>query len=290
MLRRAARAVRRVAAAPAKRRSGEREPGRVRAALRPRLLPIVPVRLRPGVTVVVVYYRTPELIRVCLDQLEKHATPDLREVMVVDNGSGDGVVRSLSHPLARPHVLRRNYGHGWALDWAARRVRTRYLVTLDSDAWPVSDDWLPALLGALEGGAAAAGITYFRDYLRPACLAIETRTVRRYGLSFLRREPPSWQHEELGTRYWDVGEAVTMELRRRGLRLHGIPADGDPEGERDVAVGRTYGGIVYHLWAATRVQNATEQPVFRGVPRELVEDEMRRWISPPAGQELETAR
>lgn len=230
-------------------------------------------QLEPGATILIAYHRTPELIRKCIEQIRLLRSPLLRQVLVVDNASGDGVVRALADELVQGIELPANWGHGWALDWAAWQVRTRYLVSLDSDAWPVADGWLEELVGALESGAACAGIYHHRDYVHPSCLAIETSTFLRERLSFVPRLPPPGKDELLGSQFWDVGERISMRLLASGRRLHKLYAD-RPQDPTARMVGTVYGGVVYHLWYGTRVRLEADTH-FDGIPREVIEEERR---------------
>jgi N-acetylglucosaminyl-diphospho-decaprenol L-rhamnosyltransferase len=83
------------------------------------------------IAIVIVNFRTPELIRQCLAslKLERRLLPKL-EVTVVDGGSGDGSVAKLEHSIASPDFhnwvsllpLSVNGGFGWANNQAILRL------------------------------------------------------------------------------------------------------------------------------------------------------------------------
>lgn len=89
----------------------------------------------PMVSVVIVNYRVPLLLRECLLSLRESQGVDDLDVIVVDNNSGDN-----SHAMVEsefPEVewigLKSNIGFGKACNVGARRARGRYLVMLNPD-------------------------------------------------------------------------------------------------------------------------------------------------------------
>jgi glycosyltransferase involved in cell wall biosynthesis/spore maturation protein CgeB len=190
-------------------------------------------------------------------------------LVVVDNASTDGT-REWLQLLARRGDIdliesAGNGGHGPGLELARRRTRSPYLVTLDSDAFPLADDWLDRLRARLDAGAAAAGILHHREYIHPSCLMIARRTLDDLGLTFLdEKDRPS---------RLDVAERISVELRRRGRRLAGLERTAARRrGSRaePVFLGSTYEGLVYHQWYTTRAAGAPGRPVD-DVPREALD-------------------
>ncbi len=240
-----------------------------------------PGRLEPGTaTVGVAYHRTPRHLRIQLARIKRHSGPRiLRRVIVVDNQSGDGVAKGQEDGLVRVHEFPLNFGHGTALDWAAWHTKTEFFIALHSDAWPISDQWLSRLLDPLIEGASIAGIRHERDFIHPSCLAIRTATLRRNRLSFREKYPPfPMQHDDPdnGRLYWDVGERISWVLKGQGKRVERVLAD-----RRDQAtyVGSVYGGVVYHQWYGSRLDAEPDRQDFDGIPREVIESEMDRWLA-----------
>lgn len=91
-----------------------------------------PGRSTPAVTAVVVNYRTPALVRMCLDglNLQRADVPGLRAI-VVDGGSGDESASILASLVVEPgfsdwvsfSALGTNGGFGWANNEAFRQAR-----------------------------------------------------------------------------------------------------------------------------------------------------------------------
>src|SRR5262249_2387042 len=104
-----------------------------------------------------------------------------------------------------------NLGHGPALELARKQNRSQYIVTLDSDAFPLTDDWLPALRSRLTGQVKVAGIHHHRDYIHPSCLIIARQTLDDLHLTFLNEKDRPSQ--------FDVAERISFELKARGLEL-----------------------------------------------------------------------
>jgi GT2 family glycosyltransferase len=87
-------------------------------------------------SVSIVSYRTPRLLRDCLIALAaEHGRLDL-EVSVVDNASGDGSADMVQQHFPSVRLLRNtsNRGFGAAHNQALRQARGRYLLVLNSDA------------------------------------------------------------------------------------------------------------------------------------------------------------
>ncbi len=116
---------------------------------------------RPGVvSVVIVNYRgTPETVE-CLRSLAELAwPPDRLEVVVVDNGSGDGSVERIraAAPAADVVESAENLGFAGGCNLGARRARGEYLAILNNDARPHAD-WVAAAVPAFEHHPSVAAV------------------------------------------------------------------------------------------------------------------------------------
>src|SRR5689334_21334615 len=111
----------------------------------------------------------------------RHSRGQDARLLVVDNASTDGAGTWLDALARRGDIelirTSSNHGHGPALELARQALHTEYLITLDSDAFPLCDDWLLRLKALLDGGAWVAGIRHHRDYIHPSCLMIARRTL-----------------------------------------------------------------------------------------------------------------
>jgi GT2 family glycosyltransferase len=103
--------------------------------------------MAPDISVVIVSYKVPELLRVCLSSLRREAVGCSYEVIVVENASGDGsaeLVRD-EFPDARLIALDRNAGFAAGSNLGARAAQGDYVLMLNPDTELVGDT-LTALL------------------------------------------------------------------------------------------------------------------------------------------------
>ena len=164
---------------------------RWRRAIKPRRLWLMVRCLGPlhaGVTIVIVNWDSLSYLRTTLAAVH-HFSPPTTRILVVDNGSTDGSVEWLREHDVRTVALDANWGHEAGLDLGWLRARTRTVVALDVDAFPISHQWVPQLTEPLASGATVVGARggehvyrlaldasnpwRGRDYVRPpCCLAI----------------------------------------------------------------------------------------------------------------------
>ena len=89
-------------------------------------------------SVSVISYRTPVLLKQCLEALEAERTSVDMDVTVVDNASGDGSADMVADQFPWVRIIRnrQNVGFGAAHNQALRRATGRYWLVLNSDAAP----------------------------------------------------------------------------------------------------------------------------------------------------------
>lgn len=236
----------------------------------------------PRYAVLMVTHDTLRMTRLAtLRTLRHSAAPDAR-LVVVDNASTDGTREWLALladrgdlTLVRSDV---NLGHGPALQRALQATDAPFVVTLDSDAFPLADDWLPRLEARLRGSVKVAGIRHHRGYIHPACLMIARETLEALGLHFLNeKDRPS---------RLDVAERLSREVERHGFQLAGLERTGARRRgspSEPVDLGASYEGIVYHQWYTTRSVRAGGGPVD-DVPPEAVEAALRELFDEDAAE------
>jgi len=214
----------------------------------------------PTYSIVMVTHDTLDVTRIATLRTLRHTAGQSARLIVVDNASSDGSAQWL-RLLARRGDLElietgTNLGHGPGLELGRRRTRSPYLVTLDSDAFPISDSWLGELRSRLDEGAGAAGVLHHRGYIHPSCLMVASATFGEMGVTLLdEKDRPS---------RFDVGERLSHEIRRRDGRLAGLERSAERRrGSRSepVYLGSTYGGIVYHQWYTSRAALGPERDV-----------------------------
>jgi len=218
---------------------------RVWALLRRRVRP-----LRDGVTVVVVNWNTREVTADVVRAVQR-LSPAGTEVLVIDNGSSDdsrGMFRKWTG--IRTMLLRRNAGHGVALDLGVCSSRTRITVVLDSDAIPLTDQWLEPAVGPIRSGQALlAGSRSKRNFVHPMYLAVDTTEFvnRRLSFQIHRAAGVAPQDSVWGENSWDTAELMTPRIdSTKVVFVERTPnaVDGLP--------GMTAGAVVYHHGGVSR--------------------------------------
>jgi GT2 family glycosyltransferase len=126
----------------------------------------------PEITVVVVNWNRRELLRGCLDSLERQQGADF-ELIIVDNGSGDGSPEMVSgeyagHGHLRLRLIRNSANRGFcaANNQGIAAARGEFVALLNNDA-EAGPGWLAALRRSFEGrpeiGMAASKILVYED-------------------------------------------------------------------------------------------------------------------------------
>jgi glycosyltransferase involved in cell wall biosynthesis len=227
----------------------------------------------PTFSIIMVVHNGLEMTKLTTLRTLGHSAHADARLVVVDNASTDGTGEWLDMLARRGDIdlirSQKNIGHGPGIELALKSIRSPYIVTLDSDAFPLTDDWLSQLRARLEGRVKATGILHHRDYIHPSCLMIARETLDQFKLTFLNeKDRPS---------KLDVAERLSHEIRRRGYEIAGLRRTGALRRgsiSEPVYLGSDYEGIVYHQWYTTRARIAPGRPVD-DVPLEAIESSMR---------------
>jgi GT2 family glycosyltransferase len=167
----------------------------------------------PELAVSIVSYRTPGLLRQCLQAVATQADALSLSVTVVDNASGDGSAELVAAEFPWVRLIRntRNVGYGVAHNQALRGAAAPYLLVLNADTAP-----LPGSLRTLTGALAAQPDVAVvgprlrypdgrlqparRRFPTPATLFVESTQLQRF-----------WPHHPLLRRFYfaDVPEDTT---------------------------------------------------------------------------------
>ena len=217
-----------------------------------------------AVTVITVTWNTLEQLRALVRAIEVFSEPAVH-LVVVDNASSDGTAEFLSeHPEIEAIRLKRNWGHGLALDVGVQTARTRFFVALDVDAFPITRDWLERVIPPLTAGYTLAG-AWSSGYIHPCFLAMERQRFlvgkHTFAASYSRRLRVRRSGDPKG---WDAGKLIT--LRDSGPHLQIEPTSVRGPG----ALGTVFGGVVYHHFYSSRLTGTLTEDVIRsGVTREI---------------------
>ena len=172
------------------------------------------------------------VLEVCLRTI-KHFTPEPHELWVVDNNSPAkysawlrewpelNVIFNHSEPTpegvaaAQGQMAHGSYANAVGLELATRAIeaKSQFLMTLHMDTMPCRTGWLSFLLSKMGGRTKAAGVRMDRARTADGVLhvlgyIVDFRVFQSMGLDFLPQLPE-----------YDVGDRVTVELRRAGYEV-----------------------------------------------------------------------
>lgn len=221
-------------------------------------------------TICIVNFNTLDFISLCLDKIREFTKPGTYKIIVTDNGSNDGSVEYLRRQKDILLIEDINIGHGPQMSKMVKKVDTPYLVSMDSDAHPISIYWLPYLIYRLSDKVKCVGIRCIeRDYVHPSCLLIETKIYNDLNLTF----DSCWGSEGLDDTRWDVGEKISMDLKKLGYEIEIIEKD---EGTNPYTGGGTFGNLIYHhaqgtVYVCRMNKNSIEGKYILKMKQELFE-------------------
>ncbi len=154
----------------------------------------------------IVSWRTRDLLRGCLGSVV--GQPEVAEVVVVDNGSGDGTVEMVKaeFPSARVIANAENLGFAAANNQALRATRSPLVLLLNPDT-EVQEGALGAMLGVLaeesRAGAVAAQLILPDGSVQRSCRSFpEPGAIVYEALGLARLFPSSRRFGRYRMRYW----------------------------------------------------------------------------------------
>jgi hypothetical protein len=206
-------------------------------------------------------------VDLCLRQIERYSRGWDHQVLVFDNThleSHRDLMRNHEHVKILPGRWFSSLGrianripmsrigrlteltHPRALDYLANKISADfdYIVTLDTDSFPVRDDWLDVLIGACKDGAALAGVyrnemaSTIHPFIHVSGLCISRRDFLTLDVSFARKISQ------------DVGQNITEEIQRLGHKI--APLERSNDVNFHFLVGGIYGDVIYHHGAGSR--------------------------------------
>lgn len=224
-------------------------------------------RALPPVSVVTVAYDTFFFVRLLVEKVREFVGNRAYEIIVVDRGSRDGTlewcarqanVRIISVPQSRGR-----HEHGEAAEQGARAAKHDIIVFMDSDAHPVSPDWLTETADKLNQHCRLAGpkvVAFHRGnpfgwYIHPHFMVFYKADLGGdVVLKKLRGEET------------DTGEEATIRLLEKGKGIEALPLSSCPALDAKhryaayacFSFGHphfpTIGGGVFHAWYGTRLK------------------------------------
>ena len=189
-------------------------------------------------------------IRIFLEQLERHTPAGSYDLLVWDNSffpeQLELIAASPSARVFSESGSGKDVRHGRALDRLLQQVpaETEYVVTLDTDSFPIRDGWLENVLGRLQEGASLVGVwrdemaPEIRPYVHPSCLAARRETLLELGINFAREDGQ------------DVGQNITSAVLERGGGISRLRRSNARN--LHFLLAGIYGDLVYHHGAGSR--------------------------------------
>ena len=205
--------------------------------------------MKHEVTACIVHYNTPEWLKVSLRRLVRHTAEGLR-IIVVDNNSPTAARRQAADTCklynAELIPLTARVKHGAALDIAVKKVNTPWMLSLDSDAFPIRHGWLRKLLDRATDRSAVIGASAgtahdenpFGNFVHPCLCMVSMNFLKRTGVKF----EDAWPR-------WDTGEQITMEALRLGWDVRYLTTTHF----NVYGYGTVIEDSVFHAWYATRL-------------------------------------
>ena len=256
------------------------------------------------ITILVAYAAgTSEMLDVCLSALDRHSAGVECNVLVVTDGFGWGEAIEVASNHKEGIPIAYDIGptangsemHGKLLDRAIKNVESEYILTLDSDCFPIADGWLGDLLGMIQGNIVLSGIlwpwvpapkslneatlearirkNHCWNNTQTACQLMKRAFIVDNGLSFTGGD--------------DTGFEICKKVHQLGYGLTGLMPSccALPEGNLDAEMNRhacvVYGDKIYHQGGSTRrLQGAVIDPLgFYDKAREKVfKEKGAEWI------------
>jgi Glycosyl transferase family 2 len=190
-------------------------------------------------------------VALCLREVARRSNGANVETIVWDNSGlpeHQPILRLADRVYRWPIERARGFqvSHARALDELVARTDddVEYLVTLDTDAVPVADEWIETMTRHLDDGASVVGVwrdemePTVRPYVHPSCMCVHREEMIASGFKFstgVGEEP---------------GQRLTEEFERRGGRVVGLRRSNAVNAH--FLMGGLYGDLVYHHGAGSR--------------------------------------
>lgn len=237
------------------------------------------------VTIVICYKKgTGDILSINLASLARHTkdVPYKVDIVVARGDKDDGLATvNACFPVNIHEVsvdsTNSNKMHGAMLDAHIPSIDSEYVMTLDSDCFPMANGWLSNLLNMMDNGAEVVGI------LHP--WAPPPSNMNQKRIEWRVRSQHCWNNthvacqmlrvsklKELGAKYNagdDTGLAIVATAKAKGLKIDGFkptrcpkPVIGklDPEFNRYQCI--VFGDSMYHHGGWTRTNVGTDKPLF----------------------------
>jgi len=224
------------------------------------------------ITIITVNHDAHRFIELCVKAVHMHTKIPYQH-MIIDNGSNPATIQMLTefHNKGWVRLIRRNMpkmaaSHAASLNWILFTPPSDLVCLLDSDAYPIRNDWISYLIETMNTNHAdAVGFAHFRDesLLHPSCMLFKYAAYQTSG-------KPSFAIKK-SDKFWDTAMIMCDSLRRHGFKLMPISKEKLSE-------------YVKHRWMATRFENARGN-MIDDIPKEVYRKETEEWFRHPSAIE-----
>lgn len=225
------------------------------------------------VTILCITHGAREAVQLTLSSLRRH-TPEPVRILVGDTGSRDGTLEYLRGCRdVELYEFPVGTQQGAALDRLVPLVRTRYLLTLDSDVEILVSNWLSALVHEAERrdlialGELEPAIGNYQARLAPHLMLLRVAPIRELGLTFAGRVVVDDPQEAAWFRAQPGGSFALTRAEARALStarfystgayaFERIREAGEPWGETPLIIRARYRHYGHMSWAHAHPQFA----------------------------------
>jgi GT2 family glycosyltransferase len=147
----------------------------------------------PIVTILIPHYKTLELTKLCLRLLRKQTDESKVRVIVIDNGSNDTssdylkTVKWVDLIVRQPAAdVKPARAHSDALDEALAETTTPYVLSIHTDTFVKSPQWLHFLLAEIEADKKIAGVGSWKLEEKPLYKRLAKKFERCWQLAWYK--------------------------------------------------------------------------------------------------------
>jgi glycosyltransferase involved in cell wall biosynthesis len=262
----------------------------------------------PLVTIILPHFETPELVKLCLRAIRKFTTVPV-EVLVIDNGSGDGESLAYLRQVEWIRLIERGSeaaalggakAHATALDLGVDEAKGEFVLVMHTDTIPRRAGWLEELVAPFRAVPDLAALGSDKTEESGAAWSlvkkiVDRKTWRRLAFRVTGRELPEELRERrpharsfcaIYRRAALVKEATQFLPRGRTTAGEEIYHDLAERGYQvRLILGAQMRGLVEHVGHATALVSERRK-INRRIVRRRTRGRMERLMSEPWIREL----
>lgn len=197
-------------------------------------------------------------LTLCLNQIKKHTKWPNYKVYIWNNNIHDTTVALQaniipgSHLVQKPDELKLAHVHAVPLQMLyklALKDGMNYIVTIDTDAFPIKDNWLTFLISKIDKKTVLAGVWRnelskgITPYIHPSCLCTSVDFIKKYKipLDFI---------DQKSEKKIDTLGLLSKIATENNLKFHKLERSN--VNQLHYLMGGLYGDLIYHHGAGSR--------------------------------------